>query len=131
MDYYIWGHNPFPFHLLDLIVHGINCVLVFIFLNKCVKPKSDLVYPKAESLVFWGSLLFSVHPVHVEPLGAIVGRADLIGSMIFLGAFCFVKDHHSYKGVILLSIFSIIGSLFKETAITLSVRAKALFHCHT
>ncbi|ODN01012.1 Transmembrane and TPR repeat-containing protein 4 [Orchesella cincta] len=121
LDYYIWGHNPFPFHLLDLLIHGINCVLVFIFLSKCVKPKSELISSKGESLAFWGTLLFSVHPVHVEPLGAIVGRADLFGAMIFLGAFCFVNDHRSYKGVIFISMFSIVGSLFKETAITLSV----------
>ncbi|CAL8144135.1 unnamed protein product [Orchesella dallaii] len=121
LDYYIWGHNPFPFHLFDLIIHGLNCVLVYLFLSKCVKQKSELNSSKAENLAFWGTILFCVHPVHVEPLGAIVGRADLLGSMIFLGAFCLVNDHHSYKGVILLSIFSIIGSLFKETAITLSV----------
>lgn len=72
---------------------------------------------------FWGALLFSVHPVHVEPLGAIVGRADLMAAFVFLvGAFCLVNNEiTSYRNATLLSLASVFGALFKETAIALSV----------
>lgn len=131
----MWGRNPFPFHLSNLILHGINCVLVLKFLTKCIqhepsrfkKENYTVSCPKCQNYAFWGAVLFSVHPVHVEPLGAVVGRADLIAAFIFLCAFSLVSEKEksrlsfSWMDATLIAICSVFGTLFKETAISLAV----------
>lgn len=115
-DYAIWGNNPLPFHLLNIVIHGLNCCLVYFFLKKCIN-SNDKTW---KDLAFWASILFSVHPVHVEPLGGLVGRADLLAAFIFLAGFILAPEDVPWCPLVI-SFFAIFGSLFKENAIILSV----------
>jgi hypothetical protein len=144
----LWGKNPFPFHAINLIIHGINCGLVYLFLMKCIRlhfgsgdddDEKRLLSSKAvmkmrkktndnlEKIAFWAAVLFAVHPVHVEPLGGLVGRADLISSFVFLLGYLIVPNNNQSQGwstiPVVINFFAILGSLFKENAIVLSVRS--------
>lgn len=152
MDYYLWNSNALPFHLINLITHGFNCCLSYLFLIKCLSKKtlkkntantsfisqngsssynnglkfnvkiSTRISAKNRKICFWASLLFAVHPIHVEPLGGLVGRADLFSAFIFLLSYILVSNETNLRSAIQISICGIFGSLFKENSIVIVVR---------
>uniref|UniRef100_A0A3Q1FBX1 Protein O-mannosyl-transferase TMTC3 n=1 Tax=Acanthochromis polyacanthus TaxID=80966 RepID=A0A3Q1FBX1_9TELE len=65
------------YHLLNVVLHAVVCVL---FLRVC---RSFL--DKTSSLV--AALLFAVHPIHTEAVTGVVGRAELLSSIFLLAAF--------------------------------------------
>ncbi|XP_035383909.1 protein O-mannosyl-transferase TMTC1 isoform X2 [Electrophorus electricus] len=73
------GMTPFYFHMVNVCLHSaVTCLLM----HTC------------EHCVFWSAhqafltaLLFAVHPIHTEAVSGIVGRADVLASMLFLLAF--------------------------------------------
>ncbi|CAG7826142.1 unnamed protein product [Allacma fusca] len=112
LNYLAWGKDAFRFHLLNLVIHGVNCVLVYYFLKKCFNNSS-----KYDQVCYYASVIFAVHPIHVEPLGGLVGRADIIAALVFMGAFILTPSDHCFCSSIFIATFSILGSLFKENAI--------------
>lgn len=68
----------------NLIIHVVNCCLLFHFLKAILSHKER----------FYAILMFSVHPVHVEAL-SIVSRSDLLACFIFL-----------LSGIIYLNVFN-------------------------
>lgn len=72
---------------------------------------------------YLSSLLFAVHPVHVEAVSGVVGRADLLAAITFFLAFLFYKKSmtsHTYKYIYLFFtvLLSGISMLCKENGIT-------------
>ena len=59
---------------INLIIHIINCCLMFHFLQAILADKKTH---------FYTILMFAVHPIHTEAL-AIVSRSDLLACLIFL-----------------------------------------------
>ena len=62
-------------HGLNVVLHAINSALIFTWLDK-----------KNFGVALVVSALFAAHPVHVDSIAAIVGRADLLYSMMVLVA---------------------------------------------
>ena len=117
LDYYLWGLNPFGFHLTNLLLH-IACALVIYFLF-C------LIFPAAKSIGLITALLFLVHPIQTEAVTYISGRADPQASLfMLLSIFFYIK--HSLKTrpknrpYLLASVVCfILALLSKETALIL------------
>ncbi|MBI1289533.1 MAG: tetratricopeptide repeat protein [Flavobacteriales bacterium] len=68
-NYWIEGNSPFGYHLLNLLLHAANAVLVFLFVRRL-----------SESLTVatLAALLFGIHPMNVEPVAWITGRKDVL-----------------------------------------------------
>lgn len=64
------------FHLTNTLLHGAAAALVFLLLARW------FVFPAALA----GGLLFAVHPVHVEAVANVVGRAELLAAVTVGGA---------------------------------------------
>ncbi len=79
-DYWLWGLNPFGYHLTNLMLHVVNAGLVY-FLVFC--------FLKSNIIAFFSSLLFSLHPVKTEAVCSIGYRADLVACLLSLTAFLF------------------------------------------
>jgi tetratricopeptide (TPR) repeat protein len=69
LDYTVWGLHPFGYHLTNLMFHAANSVL----LGELV---IALGFGPLTALV--AGCLFSVHPIGVEQLMIIAGRAELM-----------------------------------------------------
>uniref|UniRef100_A0A6Q2XCA8 dolichyl-phosphate-mannose--protein mannosyltransferase n=1 Tax=Esox lucius TaxID=8010 RepID=A0A6Q2XCA8_ESOLU len=65
------------YHLLNVGLHAVVCVLLLVFCR--------LFLDKTSSLV--ATLLFAVHPIHTEAVTGVVGRAELLSSIFLLAAF--------------------------------------------
>lgn len=74
-----WFHElePFGYHLTNIALHVLVCVL---YLRVCV-----MLVPQTPAVV--AALLFAVHPVHSEAVTGVVGRAETLSSLFFLLAF--------------------------------------------
>lgn len=69
------GTAPFGYHLLNLLLHVANVLLV----HRCVRRIGG------SALVAWlSAALFAVHPLGVEAVTNVVGRADLIATGLIL-----------------------------------------------
>lgn len=102
------------YHLLNVILHAVVCVL---FLRVC-----RLFLDKTSGLV--AALLFAVHPIHTEAVTGVVGRAELLSSIFLLAAFlAYTKstgaDHSIVWAPIALTVVLVAAAtLCKEQGIT-------------
>lgn len=85
------SNSTFAYHITNVVLHSTNSLLTFHIFKL-------IIFPNSRS-AFIASLIFALHPVHVESVAGIVGRADLLYSLIFLGG-------------ILLSLRRVSGLLF-------------------
>jgi hypothetical protein len=65
---------PFQYHLVNILLHGINTILVFLLINTIATPFA----------AFAGSVIFAVHPVHSESVSFVSGRTDLWAAIFLL-----------------------------------------------
>ncbi|MBI4945615.1 MAG: tetratricopeptide repeat protein [Bacteroidetes bacterium] len=77
MDYKIFGLNPFGFHLVNLIFHLLGTFFVFLIIKKL---------SGNDQTAFITSLLFGIHPLHVESVTWIAERKDVLYGFFFLWA---------------------------------------------
>lgn len=112
LDYTLWGPNPLGYHLTNITLHAINSVLLYAL----------ACYISTGWVPIAASLLFAVHPVHVEPVAGVTFREDLLVTFFYLSAILFYiwfrisskKLHYT------LSIIAfILALLSKEMAATL------------
>lgn len=76
-DVTINGVDPAAMHRTNLLLHLVNIVLVYACLFKLTGQKRP---------AFLASLLFAVHPVHVESVAWIAGRKDLLSTPFWWAA---------------------------------------------
>ena len=69
------GLDPFGFHLVDLVLHAVTCVVFH--------AAAELV--THDSMVSFGAaLLFATHPIHTEAVANTTGRADVLCALFFM-----------------------------------------------
>jgi len=78
IDRTIWDLNPTGFHLTNVLLHSLCCVLVFLLGMR--------LFPTQRWGVFAAALIFAVHPVHTEVVDVITYRTDLLAGLFYVGA---------------------------------------------
>lgn len=90
VDYQILGLNPFQYHLTNIIFHALNTFLVFflaVSLYRAASPgpgAARAIEPGAVTAGLVTSLLFGVHPLHVESVAWISERKDVLYAFFFI-----------------------------------------------
>lgn len=81
----IWLHGPraWAFHLVNLLLHAGMSALVAVFAMRMTETFADAAASSKIGLL--SGLLFAAHPVHVEAVANIVGRAELLCGIGTLG----------------------------------------------
>jgi len=76
LNYRLAGLNPASYHWLNLLLHLANTGLVFVFIRQLSKGR------------LWAtvvtSLLFGIHPMHVESVAWIAERKDVLYALFYL-----------------------------------------------
>jgi tetratricopeptide (TPR) repeat protein len=76
VQWWIHGGQPVPFHVVNVLLHGIvTLLLAKLFLRLSLPPPT----------AFGAALLFAVHPIHVEAVTSIVGRGETQAAALSLG----------------------------------------------
>src|ERR1035438_3215430 len=89
VDYKLFGLNPVGYHLVNLIFHLLGTIFVFLIIKKL--SGNDLV-------AFITSLLFGIHPLHVESVTWIAERKDVLYGFFFLWALYLYVSAPPLKG---------------------------------
>ena len=121
IDYSLWKHDPYGYHLTNVIIHVINSVL-FCMLLLLMFRKEQSVFKNYAVLI--AGLIFAVHPIHTEVVAWVSGRTDGIAATFFFAAFIFYfKYADDLKGkYFFLTLFMyFLALLSKEMAISLPV----------
>lgn len=107
LDYSLFGKNPSAFHAIQLMLHLVNVVLLFLFMY---------LFTRGNYLIaFLVALLFGIHPMHVESVAWISERKDVLYVLFFFAGlitylkYLFTKKTTFYYltlGLFILSAFS-------------------------
>jgi len=76
-DHLLFGGGPVGFHATNVLLHGVATALVVLL---------PLRLGWTERCGLVAGALFAVHPVHVEAVAALAGRADVLATLLVLVA---------------------------------------------
>lgn len=102
--YRLFGADPFPYHLTNILLHVLNSFLVFFLSKKLLN----------EKLAFTAALFFSLFPIHTETIANISGRAELLSAFFIL---CSVNILLLRVPLIFVLIASFCALMSKENAL--------------
>ncbi len=111
LNYALHGLNPTGFHLANVLLHAVACGLLW-------RLALRMVGDRAAAAV--ASIVFAVHPVHVEAVANIVGRAEILSTLFLLGGLLSLQPAAGRAGAGRASLAALcfLAALFaKETAI--------------
>ncbi len=79
VNYLLSGEAPWSYRIINLLLHSLNVILLFIFLGN--------FYQNRPGFRFLASAIFAVHPAATEAVNLIVYRAELLTFMLSIAAF--------------------------------------------
>ncbi len=126
INYSISGLNPISYHIVNLILHLINIILVFFLIRRI--SSSFINAQQSEAVALLTSLIFAVHPIGTEAITYISSRSSVLATTFFLSSFLLYLVSIKYSTVskrmtfyaISLILF-ILGILSKEIILTLPI----------
>jgi protein O-mannosyl-transferase len=114
LEYSVWGLNSTVNHVFNLLFYGLIGCFTFLFLSKLLRN----VHP---AIPIIATLIFLLHPVHLEVVANIKSRDTMLGYLGFVVAAWLLLVHLDTKKVLPL-LFSLlfygIGLLSKEEVLT-------------
>jgi protein O-mannosyl-transferase len=134
IEYQFFGANPLVSHLLNVIIYGLICMLLF-------KVLADLFQEKAVlkgfrdyflSLSLMAALIFAVHPIHTEVTANIKGRDELLALLFGLLAWnSIIRYTDETKGIQAFygGLFLFLALLSKESAAPFLVMIPVSLYC--
>lgn len=110
-NYRLFGLNPPGWHVTNILLHVLVTGLVFVLLRRL------RLHPYVAAAV---TLVFAVHPVHVESVSWIAGSPDLLLGATLIGALMLIHSYAVSVGWwkwVLAVVLSLIGMGAKEVGI--------------
>lgn len=105
--------NPFLYHLVNLLLHCLNVLLVYLLIRRLFKE---------EMLAFWIALIFGIHPMHVESVAWISELKDVLYAFFYLLAIhSYLNFKENRKGLTygISLLFFLLALASKSAAVTL------------
>ncbi len=113
IEYRLFHFNPFGYHLVNVLLHAANGVLLFLILQTILR---NLV------LTFFTALVFLIHPIQSEAVSCIVGISNvLFVTFFFLSIFYYLKQDKNVVNFICSLVFFLAALFTKEQAVILPV----------
>jgi len=98
LNYVLGGMDPWGYHLVNLLLHGTNAALFYVVARRLLAAargsgsqdgRSDFDLSAAAAV---SALVFGVHPLRVEPVAWITGRADVLcATFVLLSTWAYLR----------------------------------------
>ena len=111
LEHKLFGLNPLGHHIVNCILYFVNIILIWRLLLKLNVSGAWAI-----------SLVFAVHPLHVESVAWLIERKDLLSTLFYLGAvhvWLRFNETPKLKTYILALGFYVLGLLSKSIVVTL------------
>ena len=111
LEHKLFGLNPLGYHIVNCTLYFINVVLIWRLLLRLEVPGAWAI-----------SMIFTVHPLHVESVAWLIERKDLLSALFYLGAvhvWLRFRESSSLKTYALALGLYALGMLSKSIAVTL------------
>ena len=113
LEHKLWGFAPAGYHIVNVLLHWANTLLVWHLLRRLAVPGAWAV-----------AAVFAVHPLHVESVAWIIERKDVLSGLFYLAAALtwmrFVEKPRQGRYACSLALYAA-ALLSKSIAITLPV----------
>ena len=110
LEHKIWGLEPAGYHIVNVLLHLLNSLLLWRLLLRLAVPGAWVV--------------FAVHPLHVESVAWIIERKDVLSGLFYLTAVLvwlrFLQQPRPWRYAFALVLFAA-GLLSKSIVVTLPV----------
>jgi lipoprotein NlpI len=113
LDYQLFGLKPGGHHVLNLLFHIINTLLLFIVLHRMTKALWQSAFVAA---------VFALHPLHVESVAWASERKDVLSTLFWLltiGAYVYYVERPGIRRYLLVILFFVLGFMSKPMLVTL------------
>ena len=111
LEHKLWGFAPAGYHVVNVVLHLANTVLLWRLLGRLAVPGPLLI-----------AAVFAVHPLHVESVAWIMERKDVLSGLFYLTAVLvwmrFVEEPRPGRYVLALALYAA-GLLSKSIVVTL------------
>lgn len=122
IEHHLWGANPLPYHLVNVMLHTLNGVLVWRILRRLRVPGCWLA-----------GAVFALHPLHVESVAWITERKNVLSGALYLLSLLFFLRARPldldapplHRRTVVLSFLFYLGALLAKT-VTCSLPAAIL-----
>lgn len=101
--YAFFEQDPLPYHILQILLHSTNSILVLLVMKRFLK----------EKIAFVMSVIFLIHPINSETVNYVSNLQDTL--FFFFGTFSFLLVIH--KKFILSTFFLFLSLLSKESGV--------------
>ena len=75
LEHKLWGFEPAGYHAVNILLQGINTLLVWRLMLRLAVPGAWLI-----------AAVFAVHPLHVESVAWVIERKDLLSGLLYISA---------------------------------------------
>lgn len=119
IEYQLVGNNPWLGHLINILLFGFLCLMVYQLCEKLFCYETDI--PTNRWLTLSISLIFAAHPIHTEAVANIKGRDEIMAMLCSIISLYYLLQYIDFKQIkyLVFSMISLfIGLMSKENAIT-------------
>jgi tetratricopeptide (TPR) repeat protein len=121
-NYYAHGENVWGYHLVNLLFHLLNGILIYVLARDVFSRVLDRKH-LSEPFAALAAAFFVVHPVQTESVTYISSRSELLSTMFYLIAvLLFVRtppDRIGFRLSLIVGVLFLLGIGSKETVISL------------
>jgi protein O-mannosyl-transferase len=108
IDSFLWDQNPVGFHLMNLVIHLGNLILLYLLVRKLA----------SDRIALWTTLFFGLHPLTVECIHYISARTDSLANFFsILSIYFLISRPVSWRRDFYAGCSLIAGAMVKETAL--------------